>query len=74
MEDAEQGRCSHHPRAVFPVLPAQAALGAGGWVASLGLIQQKQLVMFLLLPGVGCSFLPRKTMPSFKNKEIIKYI
>lgn len=74
MEDGERGRSSLCPRAVSSVLPAQAALRPGGWVASLGLIQQKQLVMLLLLPGVGCSFLPRKTMPSFKNKEIIKYI
>lgn len=74
MEDAEQGRSSHCPHAVLSVLPVQAAPRPGGWVASLGLIQQKQLVMFLLLPGVGCSFLPHKTMPSFKNKEIIKYI
>lgn len=51
-----------------------AAPRPGGWAASLGCVQQKQLVMFLLLPGVGCSFLPHKTMPSFKNKEIIKYI
>lgn len=51
-----------------------AAPKPGGWVACLGFIQHKQLVLFLLLPGVGCSFLPHKTMPFFKNKEIIKYI
>jgi len=74
VEDAERGRSSRCPPAAFSVLPAQAAPGPGGWAASLGSIQQKQLVMFLLLPGVGCSFLSHKTMPSFKNKEIIKYI
>lgn len=70
----QQGKKLACPPAASSVLPAHAAPGPGGWVASLGLIQQKQLVMFLLLPGVGCSFLPHKTMPSLKNKEIIKYI